>query len=314
MIDVPLLYAFSAGLVATVNPCGFPMLPAYLSYFIGLDDDEVDGGGRVPRALAAAAAVSLGFLAVFVALGIPINAGMSWIYRAMPCFTLVVWAALFVLGAAMLAGRKLTFALPRFEQGGESRRFGSMVLFGVSYAVASLSCTLPVFLIVVAGTTERVNAASGLLAFLAYGLGMSLVLMVLSLALALARESMVRRLRQALRYADRAAGVLLVLVGAYLVFYGVYAMDPVNATSSPVGMVGDWSSAASTWLGEGATTWALALVVLVAFGAGRAVLSRRRRAPASATGGGDVASGATTDPGEEVASRQPVPAVDTGDN
>jgi phosphoglycerol transferase MdoB-like AlkP superfamily enzyme len=223
----------------------------------------------------------------------------------MPWFTLVVGAALFVLGAAMLAGRKLTFALPRFEQGGESRRFGSMVLFGVSYAVASLSCTLPVFL---------VNAASGLLAFLAYGLGMSLVLMVLSLALALARESMVRRLRQALRYADRAAGVLLVLVGAYLVSYGVYAMDPVNATSSPVGMVGDWSSAASTWLGEGATTWALALAVLVAFGAGWAVLSRRRRAPASATGGGAVASGATTDPGEEVASRQPVPAGDTGDN
>ena len=33
MIDAPLALAFSAGLVATVNPCGFAMLPAYLSYF-----------------------------------------------------------------------------------------------------------------------------------------------------------------------------------------------------------------------------------------------------------------------------------------
>ena len=312
MIDVPLVHAFTAGLVATVNPCGFPMLPAYLSYFIGLDDDQADGGSRVPRALVAAGAVSMGFLAVFVVLGVPINAGVSWIYRAMPWFTLVVGAALFVLGAAMLAGRKLTFTLPRFQRGGESRRFGSMVLFGVSYAVASLSCTLPVFLIVVAGTTERVNAASGLLAFVAYGVGMSLVLMVLSLALALARESMVRRLRQALRYADRAAGVLLVLVGAYLVFYGVYAMDPVNSASSPVGVVGSWSSAASAWLSEGGTGLGLVLAVLVASGAGWAVLSRRRRGPAPATHHSTVPEQGAAGPREEVAPRQPVSAGDTG--
>jgi cytochrome c-type biogenesis protein len=296
VIDVPLAYAFTAGLVATVNPCGFPMLPAYLSYFIGLDDAEVDGGSRVPRALVAAGAVALGFLAVFAVLGVPINAGMSWIYRAMPWFTLVVGAALLVLGVAMLAGRKLSLALPRLDRGGESRRFGSMVLFGVSYAVASLSCTLPVFLIVVAGTTERVNAVSGLLAFLAYGFGMSLVLMVLSLALALARESMVRRLRSALRYADRAAGVLLVLVGAYLVFYGVYAMDPINSTSSPVGVVGDLSSATTTWLFQGGSGLGLVLAALVAIGAGWAVLSRRRRRPAATA----------------VATPQPVSAGDTG--
>jgi len=282
VIDVPLAYAFTAGLVATVNPCGFTMLPAYLSYFIGLDDASADGDSRVPRALVAAGAVSLGFLAVFAALGVPINAGVSWIYRAMPWFTLVVGGALLALGAAMLSGRKLTLSLPRLHRGGENRRFGSMVLFGASYAVASLSCTLPIFLVVVAGTTERVNFASGLLAFVAYGVGMSLVLMVLSLALALARESMVRRLRHALRYADRAAGVLLVAVGAYLLYYGVYAMDPANSAAiSPVGVVGDWSSAAATWLAEGGTGLGLGLAAIVALGAGWAAWNHRHRRPAA---------------------------------
>ncbi|HWH33891.1 MAG TPA: cytochrome c biogenesis CcdA family protein [Acidimicrobiales bacterium] len=280
MIDVPLAYAFTAGLVATVNPCGFPMLAAYLSYFVGTDDAERDGAGRVPRALVAAAAVSAGFLAVFAAVGVPINAGVSWIYRVMPWFTLVVGAGLAVLGVAMLTGRKPALSLPRLDRGGETRRLRSMVVFGASYAVASVSCTLPVFLVVVAGTTERVNAASGLLAFGAYGVGMSLVLMVLSLALALARESMVRRLRQALRYADRAAGVLLVVVGAYLLYYGVYAMDPANpATVSPVGLVDAWSSAAAAWLAEGGTSLGLALAAVVAASAGGAVLRRRRRPP-----------------------------------
>ena len=264
MIDVPVAYAFTAGLVATVNPCGFPMLPAYLSYFIGLDDADVDRNGRVPRALMASGAVSLGFLAVFTALGIPIHAGMTWIYRVMPWFTLVVGAALLVLGLAMLTGHRLKIALPRLDQGGSSRRFRSMVLFGVSYAVASLSCTLPIFLVVVAGTAERANPVSGLIAFVAYGAGMSLVLTVVSVALALARESLVRRLRSALRYADRAAGVLLMAVGVYLLYYGVYAMDPANSAAiSPIGVVGDWSAAAATWLNEGGTGLGLVLAGLV---------------------------------------------------
>lgn len=286
MIDAPLAYAFTAGLVATVNPCGFPMLPAYLSYFIGVDDAEADGNGRVPRALVAAAAVSLGFLAVFSILGIPINAGVTWIYRAMPWLTLVIGAVLVALGVGMLLGRRIKLALPRLERGGDSRRFGSMVLFGVSYAVASLSCTLPIFLTVVAGTTERSNPLSGLLAFVAYGLGMSLVLLVVSVALALARESMIRRLRHALRYADRVAGVLLVVVGAYLLYYGVYAMDPTNpAALSPVGAVGDWSSSAATWLAQGGVGLGLAMAALVALAVLVVLAGRRAPVPEPVTSG-----------------------------
>lgn len=40
MIDAPVAPAFTAGLVATINPCGFVMLPAYLSWFIETADDE----------------------------------------------------------------------------------------------------------------------------------------------------------------------------------------------------------------------------------------------------------------------------------
>ena len=76
MIEAPIALAFAAGMVATVNPCGFAMLPAYLSYFMGLDNDA-------PRSRAAAVAsafhvgsiVSLGFLLVFGVAGLLITAG-----------------------------------------------------------------------------------------------------------------------------------------------------------------------------------------------------------------------------------------------
>lgn len=323
MIDVPLAYAFSAGLVATVNPCGFPMLPAYLSYFIGSDDADADPRGRVPRALGAAGAVSLGFLAVFSVLGIPINAGLSSIYGAMPWLTLVVGTALVALGVAMLTGRRLKVALPRLDRGGTSRRFGSMVLFGASYAIASLSCTLPIFLSVVANTAERANAVSGALAFVAYAAGMSVVLTVLTLALALARESMVRRLRRALRYADRVAGVLLVAVGVYLLYYGVHAMDPANSAAiSPVGLVEDWSAAATGWLSQGGAGLGAVLALLAMVMAAVALLTskgRRRQPPTREAQAGPVPgavgaapAGASTPPDPEEPEHAPAPTAGRG--
>jgi cytochrome c biogenesis protein CcdA len=276
VIEVSFAYVFTAGLVAAVNPCGFPMLPAYLSYFIGTDDDDVGTVPRVLRALGSAGAVSLGFVAVFAGLGIPINAGVTWIYDVMPWLTMVIGVALIALGIAMLRGWKLVVALPRLDKGGRSRRFGSMVLFGVSYAITSLGCTLPVFLLVVTGSSAGSNLVSHVLAFITYSLGMAAVLTALSLALALARESLVRGLRRAVQYVDRASGVLLVLVGLYLIWYGRFALDPVNGTgSAPLSRVEDWSSSASVWLSDRST--AFGLFVAVAVGAVAAVAVWRRR-------------------------------------
>jgi cytochrome c-type biogenesis protein len=273
VLDVPIALSFTAGLVAAVNPCGFPMLPAYLSFFMGADDRDVDRTGRVPRALLSAAAVSVGFLAVFGALGIPINAGVTWLYRWMPWLTLVIGAGLLVLGIAMLLGWHPPSLVPRLDRGGRTRGLGSMAVFGVSYAVTSLSCTLPIFLTYVL-TVPR-NPAAGLVAFAAYGAGFAVVIMSLSLAVALARESMVRRLRSVLPYVDRIAGGLLVLVGAYLVLYGIHALDPSQASTSPVGWVGDLSSRATVWLQEGGSQLGLLLGAVVLAAATVAAVRRR---------------------------------------
>ena len=291
MVEAPLAFAFTAGLVASVNPCGFPMLPAYLSYFMGIDSAEDAGVARLPRAVGAAASVSLGFFAVFVALGVPVNAGLTSIYRAIPWLTIVIGGLLAVLGTAMLAGYNLSAALPKLNRGGRSRRFGSMVVFGVSYGIASLSCTLPVFLTVVAGTWDRENVLAGFVAFLTYALGMASVLLVLSVALALTRDSIVHRLRRALPYVNRVAGALLIVVGAYLVYYWVFNLannpsDPIG--SSPIAAVDDLSSQLAAWLQERGTDvagWlrdgavrAALLVVTVAAAAGATGFARRRAA------------------------------------
>jgi cytochrome c-type biogenesis protein len=275
VIDAPLAYAFSAGMVAAVNPCGFPMLPAYLSFFIGADDESTDRASRIPRALASAAAVSIGFFVVFVGVGLPIDAGVDVLMEGVPWLTMAIGAALVAFGISLLVGRGPRFTLPRLDKGGRTRRFGSMVLFGMSYAIASLGCTLPIFLIAVAGTTERANLLSGVSAFFAYAAGMSVVLLFVSLALALAREGMVRRLRSVLRYVDLIAGGLLVVVGAYLTYYGYIALRDDAVESSAVSWVDDISSELTSRLENGGVELGLVLAATIAVALVWSYASRR---------------------------------------
>ena len=69
-VPVNLSLAFLRGMVATVNPCGFVLLPTYLMYFLGLEAGRTDNErATVRRALLVGGAVTGGFMAVFVVVG-----------------------------------------------------------------------------------------------------------------------------------------------------------------------------------------------------------------------------------------------------
>jgi len=131
VIDAPLALAFTAGLVATVNPCGFAMLPAYLSWYLGTDDSPTGQppvlADRPGRALVVGGTASLGFLVVFGITGSLITAGVRSFIDYMPWVALVIGAALAMLGVALLSGRELCIALPKPQAGTQSRQLRSML-------------------------------------------------------------------------------------------------------------------------------------------------------------------------------------------
>lgn len=214
---MPLSIALVAGALSTVNPCGFPMLPAFLSFYAGADE------GRLPRAstrlaqgLVVGLLVTAGFLGVFALVGLPVSYGVGVVADAVPWTGLALGALLVAAGLVALAGRHLGTTLPGLRRAPEGRGAGAMLLFGVGYGVASLGCTLPIFLTVVGASLAGTEP---LVAFAAYGAGMAIVLMALSLAAALLREGIARFLRRVLPYMERIAGALLVVSGGYLVYY-----------------------------------------------------------------------------------------------
>ncbi len=280
MIDAPLALAFTAGMVAAFNPCGFALLPAYLSFYLGVDADERTAApAAAGRGVTVGAAVTAGFVVVFGIAGTAVTQLSLSVQGFAPWLTVVLGAILVVLGLAMLKGFQPKLALPRLGRLADGRGLGSMFLFGISYATVSLSCTLPVFLTAVAATFGEASLLAGMIGFVAYALGMGAVLMALTLAVALARRSLVLGMRRALPYVARVSGALLLVAGAYIAYYGWYEIAlnrEVDAPAGPVGFVTGLSGDISTWVQDtGAVRVGLLAAGLVAVSVAVACRSHR---------------------------------------
>ncbi|MGI9646982.1 MAG: cytochrome c biogenesis CcdA family protein [Acidimicrobiia bacterium] len=218
-----MIFAFAAGLLSTVNPCGFAMLPAYLSFFIGLhEDEELSRRVAVGRALKIGLIMSAGFIAVFGSAGIIIRFGgqaiQDSIASGLAWVALAAGAGVVGLGVWLLMGNTLKVRIPNFRTDTRSEGTGTIFLFGVSYALASLSCAFPIFVGVIAASFSQ-SLVEGTGTFLAYAAGMAAVVMVLTVGLALGKERVVHRLRRASHLFDRISGSILVIAGAFIVFY-----------------------------------------------------------------------------------------------
>jgi len=229
----PYALALAAGTVAALNPCGFAMLPAYLTMLIS---GEADRASALRRATVMTLSMTAGFVAVFGAFGLVAVPLALSLERYLPWATVVIGIALVLAGAWLLAGRHVSLRLPRLRGGAPDRSALGMVGYGVAYATASLSCTIGPFLAILTSTTRTSGTLPGILVLVTYGLGMALVVGVLAFAVALARDAVVARVRRVLPYVDRLSGALLVVAGLYVAWYGWYEIRVFSGatTSDPV--------------------------------------------------------------------------------
>lgn len=224
---VPLGYALGAGMIAAVNPCGFAMLPAYLGLYLGTGDGEEASpqlGLRFGRALRVSGTVSFSFVLLFGIAGLALSLATSAIARYLPWVGLTVGLLMVLVAGRMLAGGTLYTGLgervaDRLHSGTRQGGLRGYFVYGIAYGLASLSCTLPIFLAVVGSAVALNGPLAGALQFVLYALGMGLVISVLTLSVAFFKQAVLRYARNALPYVQPASTLLLLVAGAYIVYY-----------------------------------------------------------------------------------------------
>lgn len=223
---LPFGYAFGAGMVTTVSPCGIAMLPAYVSLHL----EERDEGfwarsslRRGLRALALGVVVTFGFVVFFGVMGAILSAGGQFLLPFIPWAAVLIGVVLIALGIYLTLGGHVYTSLPARLAAHLSKNvtlgFKGFLVFGITYGIAALSCTLPVFLAVVGSALAMKGFTSGLLQFVSFALGMGFIITLVTIGSALFKESVNRWLQRLVPVIARLSGLLLVFAGGYILYF-----------------------------------------------------------------------------------------------
>jgi len=228
---LPVGFAFAAGIVASVNPCGFFMLPAYISYHLGTEEEgfyQQSAGRRLSKGLFLGVVTTLGFLVVFAVVGGIITAGGQWLVRVCPFAGVAIGGLMTAVGLWLLiTHRTLGIMAASRVTVSPQRNLRNVFLYGIVYAIGSLSCTLPIFLVVVGSSLASQGLLGSFSQFIGYALAMGSILVAVTLGAALFQGTVARALRQALPYVHRVSALFMVGAGAYLIYYWVFFADSI---------------------------------------------------------------------------------------
>lgn len=217
---------FAAGVFATFNPCGFAMLPAYLTMLVNSSALPTSKVQMTRRAVQFALLMSLGVISVFALFAAVIFPVSTSIQRYLPIVTITIGALLIVLGIATLLGRALFLKKLWSPNVAPSTRAKSLYLYGVTFALGSVSCTIGPLL---AATSKTLNL--GLIAtvrtYLFYAFGMCVTIVVVAL-IALFSQATLNKVRNSMRIVEIISSIFLVMVGLYLIIFGIYETQYSN--------------------------------------------------------------------------------------
>ena len=218
--------AFSAGMASFVNPCGFALLPVYITYYFkneGLEKSTLLR--RIFAGLLFGFMVSLGFVAAFSLIGLVISYLGKGILKYAGWFDLSVGILLIIIGFIYLFDLNEKINLSRLTNFGEKlksnklkNKYMSFFLYGMGFAIASLGCTLPIFLLVVATALKSSGLFNGLVIFLIYAAGMSLFMIIFSLAVAFSKTIIEKLLKKWLSYIYKVGAFIVIIAGIYLIY------------------------------------------------------------------------------------------------
>lgn len=217
MADPLILHSFLLGLNAFFSPCGFPMLPAYLAYYLPREADDTRVATSLARGLGGGLLAGAGAVLVIGAIGLLALLLGAPFKEHVLLLELVGGLLVIGLGVLTLLGRGPSFKM-RLQP---SRRQSAWSLFGFGalYAGVAASCVAPLFLGVLVQALAAGSWLQGAAYVGAYGAGLSGLLVGVTLLVAAGQHRIVHGLKRVLPHVEKVSGVILVLVGLYLVYY-----------------------------------------------------------------------------------------------
>ncbi len=219
------------GIATYFSPCSFPMLPGYISFYLSTEAERKKSFGTV---LASGLISGFGIVLVFLIIGlIAISLGEAANLSAYIIYMgPIVGVILIVLGALMFTNLQY-HALVRPFQNLRTKIFGEkapgaedksgyytkLFSYGVGYGAAASACTAPLFIALLLAGIVAGSFVDGLIMILIFSFTILLLMVAMTLLLSTVGQESVQKMAAHTDTIKKVSGFILVVVGAYLLFY-----------------------------------------------------------------------------------------------
>lgn len=231
MFDETISYsaAFLAGLLSFLSPCVLPLIPAYFTFITGFSLEEMfrkDAPAIRKKVIFSTLSFVCGFSLIFILMGAAASAIGSLIAQYKEYIRIVGGLVIILLGIHMtglIRIKRLDIEKRIHIQKKPIHIFGAFIV-GMAFAVGWSPCIGPLLgsILIIAGSKETVWQGVGLLSV--YAAGLALPFMLISLFINFLLEFL-RRASKAMKYINLAAGILLIVVGFFLLTNSFYLFN-----------------------------------------------------------------------------------------
>jgi len=224
MVDTILLgFAFSAGSVSFLNPCGYAVMTSYLSHYFSRKEKKKGLLSGVFEGASSGFLAMVGFITVNVLLGLLITFFGRGLLAYVPGLITIMGGILIVIGLAVLLNKSFGIHLS-FRKGFKLQNKLSFYEYGIMYSLASFGCTLPIFLSIAIASISVSGFFEGSVVILSYALGMGVMMIGVTVIAATSKEFALKYLTKFMPHMSKINAVILVGVGLWLIYRNVFGV------------------------------------------------------------------------------------------
>lgn len=217
---IGLSLAFIAGVASFFSPCSFPLLPAYMGYYLTLNNTK-NPESKLRAVYFGMLAASGVFLFYLISAMLLYFFGKG-IQNFLSALNPLIGMFIAILGLSILKGK--SFSLPfigdvmgYMQAGDKGSAEKSIFLFGFFYGIAASGCTGILFLGVVLASLLK-GTAFAIFAVVSYSLGMGSLMIASTFLAAVSKESMLREMQRKSLLINKISGYALIVAGASLIY------------------------------------------------------------------------------------------------
>ena len=202
---------FLEGIITFISPCILPLLPLYVSYFVGGNENGVKSKYN---ALVNSLGFVLGFTIIFTLLGTLAGTFGSFIKEQSAIINILGGFIVVLFGANYMGLFKIPFLERSLRMNAEIKtfKFLSSILFGMIFAIGWTPCVgtfLGTALMIAVNTQDIIKGA---LMLLVYSLGLGIPFVICAILIDKLKQTF-NFIKRNYKVINRISGIILVIIG-----------------------------------------------------------------------------------------------------